>query len=340
MLNKILTIVVPTYNAEKYLRDNLESFCIKEILEDIEILIVNDGSEDNSLAIAEEYANQYPETYRVFSKQNGGHGSGINCGIQHASGKYFKVVDADDWVDQEPFVRLIHLLKKSESDIVYSGFLWVFDKGQKDRGHFEKKAEMKEPFKNVIYETEYLFDEIADKIYIKMHNMTIKTNILRDNNIKIDENCFYVDTEYITFPIPFVTTISFLQGFVYLYRIGSAQQSVSIEKMQKNEENYDRVLETLFEFYRKLGDSIPCSIPQRGYISHIIARVVAGKFKIMLSFPASRQKKRDLIIFDERLKTEYPEIYHGNINKPIMFLRKTKFLPYALVSKLVNKKYS
>lgn len=93
-MGKILTVVVPTYNAEKYLRDNLESFKIPELMEDLEILIVNDGSTDHSLEIAEEYVRQYPDTYRVITKENGGHGSGINCGIANARGTYFKVVDA------------------------------------------------------------------------------------------------------------------------------------------------------------------------------------------------------------------------------------------------------
>lgn len=103
-MGKILTVVVPTYNAEKYLRDNLESFKIPELMEDLEILIVNDGSTDHSLEIAEEYVRQYPDTYRVITKENGGHGSGINCGIANARGTYFKVVDAGDWVGEKAFV--------------------------------------------------------------------------------------------------------------------------------------------------------------------------------------------------------------------------------------------
>ena len=84
---KVLTVVVPTYNAEKYLRDNLESFLIKPIMDELEILIINDGSTDGSLDIAMEYVRQYPATFCVISKENGGHGSGINCGIKHAHGK-------------------------------------------------------------------------------------------------------------------------------------------------------------------------------------------------------------------------------------------------------------
>lgn len=134
-MEKILTVVVPTYNAEKYLRDNLESFEIPELMQDIEILIVNDGSTDHSLEIAREYAERYPDTYRVITKENGGHGSGINCGIEHALGTYFKVVDADDWVGKEAFVSLVRTLKTSDADVVYSGFLWTYDNGEADKNH-------------------------------------------------------------------------------------------------------------------------------------------------------------------------------------------------------------
>ena len=86
VMGKILTIVVPTYNAEKYLRDNLESFEIPELMQDIEVLIINDGSTDHSVDIAREYEARYPDTYRVITKENGGHGSGINCGVAQARG--------------------------------------------------------------------------------------------------------------------------------------------------------------------------------------------------------------------------------------------------------------
>lgn len=278
-MRKILTITVPTYNAERYLRDNLDSFCIPELLNDLEILIINDGSIDGSAAIAEEYVQRFPETYRVITKENGGHGSGINTGIRYATGKYFKVVDADDWVEKEAFIRLVQTLKEKDSDIVSSGFYWVYDEGQKNKTEFLRKKEMKIPFKDVEYQKEYVFDEIADRIYIKMHNMTVKTEILKKHNIKVDEHCYYVDTEYITYPIPYVKTICFVEEFVYMYRLGRQGQSVSIEKMQYNEKNYDRVIASLVGFYNRLCDENTCSVEKRNYIARIIARVVAGKIK-------------------------------------------------------------
>ena len=121
-MGKILTVVVPTYNAEKYLRDNLESFKIPELMEDLEILIVNDGSTDHSLEIAEEYVRQYPDTYRVITKENGGHGSAINAGTAAAVGRYLKVIDADDWVVTENLKELVDKLAVCTADVVLNPY--------------------------------------------------------------------------------------------------------------------------------------------------------------------------------------------------------------------------
>lgn len=338
-MEKILTIVVPTYNAEKYLKDNLDSFCIPELLSDLEVLVINDGSTDRSADIVEEYVRRYPDTYKLITKKNGGHGSGINTGILNATGKYFKVVDADDWVEKEPFMSLVETLRSSKSDIVASGFYWVYDEGQKDKRKFTRKAEMEVPFVGVDYGKEYSFDEIADRIYIKMHHMTIRTAILRECEIKIDENCYYVDTEYITYPIPYVETIRFVDGFVYMYRLGRQGQSVSIEKMQSNEKNYDKVIESLLSFYAGLESEPLCVQKKKQYIARIIARVVAGKIKIMLSFPASSSKKTTLMMFDKYLKSSYPAVYHSNINMSLKILRRTHYLLYTIASVLVRLKY-
>lgn len=154
-------------------------------------------------------------------------------------------------------------LRICDSDIVYSGFYWVYDEGQYDKREFRKTAEMKRPFKNVDYYREYAFDEIADQLYIKMHSMTIRTDILKKENIVIDEHCYYVDMEYILYPIPYVKTISFINEFVYMYRLGNVGQSVSIEKMQRNEQNFNHVFSSLLTFYNKLGKEIVCTKEKR-----------------------------------------------------------------------------
>ena len=204
---------------------------------------------------------------------------------------------------------------------------------------FEKKAEFLIPFSGVSYKKEYEFDAIAHKLYIKMHNMTIRTSILKEHAIHIDEHCFYVDTEYISYPIPYVKTISFLEDFVYMYRIGNEGQSVSMEKMQRNERNFDKVLHSLLRFYDRLGKEIPCSQPKIKYLENLLARIAAGKYKIMLSQKASGEKKKQMTAFDQKLKKQYPGIYSANINPAVKLLRKSRFGLYRIACIMTKRKY-
>lgn len=331
-MEKLLTVVVPAYNAQKFLRKNLDSFCSTQILADIEILIINDGSTDNTRYIAEEYVNKYPNSFHVINKTNGGHGSGINTGIQSAQGYYFKVVDADDWVDTKALEVLVQALKFTRADVVYSGFLWAFETKSGGRSHYRMKAEIKKPFNGVLYNHLYKFDSIADRLYMKMHNMTIRTDILKSNNIQIDEHCYYVDLEFITYPIPYINTIFFLKDTVYYYRMGGHGQSVNLKKMQSNEENYNKVLESLLAFYSKLGSTYSCTEKKKAYIASIIARAVSGKIKIMLSFPRIYNKQRDLKDFEAYLVKKYPDIYYSNLNPAVAILRKSHYRLFSVAS--------
>lgn len=112
-MDKLLTVVIPSYNVEKFLNQTLDSFvCDESVMKKFEVIVVDDGSKDNTAKIGKEYADKYPDTFRVISKENGGHGSTINCGIRNAVGKYFKVVDGDDWVNTADFVKLVEELEK------------------------------------------------------------------------------------------------------------------------------------------------------------------------------------------------------------------------------------
>lgn len=319
-MSKLLTVVVPTYNVEKYIRQNLESFVVEEVMEDLEVLVVNDGSTDGSVNIAQEFATKYPNTFRVVNKENGGHGSTINLGIKEAKGKYFKVVDADDWVLKPGLIKLIEVLKVRKSDLVVANFYWY---------HQEKKTttiEIEEPFPNVIYQKEYRFEDVCKDMYVKMHGMTIKTELLRKIP-PIDEHCYYVDVEYVLFPILYVNTVTCIEDFVYMYRIGLSGQSMNINKMRKNQENFDRVLNRMLGFYSECKKQ-QIEPQKMQYIANYLARVVASRYKIFLSFPYSREVKKEMKEFDYNIKKEYPEIYKAVRQKAVLVLRKSRYLLY------------
>lgn len=337
-MGKTLTVTVPAYNADQWLEYNLNSLCLRDCLEDLEIIIVDDGSSDRTGAIADEYAKRFPDTVRVIHKENGGHGSGVNAGIREARGRYFKVVDSDDWVEEESFRELLRYLKTADDDIVSSGFLWARDNGSGYPATFPTAAEMKEPFAGVEYRKSYRFDEIAERLYLKIHNLTWRTAILQEYEITLDEHCYYVDNEFITYPIPYAESVSFLPDFVYRYRIDRAGQSMSWEKLQKNASNYDRVLEALLSFYE--SDPVQkSSREKRQYIANIIARVAAARIRIFLSLPAGKENKAALIRFDQGIKKNHPEIYRANINKAVAALRKSRYLLYGAAAAAVKEKY-
>ena len=321
--NKILTITVPAYKVEHYLNQCLASFLVEGILDDLEILVIDDGSPDQSRLIAETYQKSYPKSFRIISKENGGHGSAVNRGIAEATGKYFKVVDGDDWVEPEALANLVRWLKQMDSDLVVSNYLWVYEKtGQ-------KRPEMKEPFAGVQYYTEYRFEEICSKLYIKMHAMTIKTSILKLNHICLDEGCYYVDTEYITYPIPYIQTAFFIPDCVYMYRIGLNGQSVNIKSMQKHISDHLRVVRSLIGFYLKIyAETASVDNQRRFYIEGMINRVIASQFKIYLSFGPSRMWKQELIKFDQEIRNKSAVLYKGQHHKVVRILRSTNFIFY------------
>ncbi|MCM1157293.1 MAG: glycosyltransferase family 2 protein [Bacteroidales bacterium] len=329
-MEKLLTVIVPTYNVEQYIAQNLNSFAVPEVLEQLEVIVVSDGSTDNSVSIAGDFVKQYPSAYRIVEKENGGHGSAINRGIREAKGKYLKVVDADDWVLRDGLLRLMECLGQTDSDIVVSNFYWYH------HGTGKTSVEIKEPFAGVEYGKEYAFDKICREMYIKMHALTIKTEILKKIPA-IDEHCFYVDAEYVLFPVPYIRTVTCIEDFVYMYRIGLPGQSMDISKMQKNEENFDRVLKRLLDYYQewiKQG----LSKNRLSYMEQFLGRLVASRFKIFLSYPFDWEIQKKMRAFNRRIREDYPEIYRVIRNRAVKLLQYSDFRLYWLAQYTYKKK--
>ncbi|MDD2980778.1 MAG: glycosyltransferase family A protein [Hespellia sp.] len=335
-MKKILTVTIPSYNVEQYLNQTLDSFIEESIMEDIEVLIVDDGSKDTTAAIGREYESRYPGTFRVISKENGGHGSTINRGAAEASGTYFKVVDGDDWVNTKDFAALVQALKTCDADYVLTNYYEVNDQtGELTEKEFKrlKKGEMPP---NV-----YLsFEEVAAKMQIPMHALVIKTSILKDNQIRLDEHCFYVDVEYVLYPIPYVEKIAYFDLYVYMYRLAVTTQSVSIQGFQKHIQNHIDVIYHLTEFFEKYAatgvDPVKAS-----YIGKRIAQMVGDQVTIFMSYGAgSKWAKEEFIMFDQKLKGISSKIYElsGEESGALRMLRKTGFMGYGLIVKASMKR--
>lgn len=329
-MSKVLTITIPSYNVEKYLNQTLDSFFSEEILEDIEVLIVDDGSKDRTAEIGKEYEKKYPQTFRVISKENGGHGSTINRGIQEAKGVYFKVVDGDDWVHTEDFVKMVKGLKHCTAEYVITNYYEVNDvTGEKTPVDYSV-LNAKE---------EWTFEEAGKMKQIAMHALVIKTSVLKENQIRLDEHCFYVDVEYVLYPIPYVEKVQFLDVYVYMYRLAVTTQSVSIQGYQKHMQNHIDVilhLSKFFEDYRKNGTK-----EKIDYIGKRVAQMVGDQITIFMSFPETDQEiKKKFIAFDRELKAISQEIYRrsGEETGTLRLFRKVNFKGYQWIAKMCRKR--
>ncbi|MCI8584249.1 MAG: glycosyltransferase [Dorea sp.] len=333
-MEKILTITVPSYNVEKFLNQTLNSFIHDEILDDIEVLIVDDGSKDHTAEIGKEYEEKYPQSFRVISKENGGHGSTINRGIAEAKGRYFKVVDGDDWVNTEDFVRLIQKLKGCSADYVFTNYYEVND---------VTKEKNPVTFPGIRLNEEMPFHTIAKETKISMHAVVIETRILKEHNIRLDEHCFYVDVEYILYPIPYVEKVVYFDIYVYMYRLAQVGQSVSMQGYQKHMQNHIDVIMHVLDYienYKKTGKAEEDKVR---YMERRIGEMAHEQVDIFTSFPVNNKEiQKKFQDFDEALKKKSLTVYHetGEYSGMLRMLRKVKFWGYEAIvnlSKVRNK---
>lgn len=223
---KLITFTVPCYNSAAYM-----DHCIQTLLtagEDAEILLVDDGSTDETGAIADRYAAEYPNVVRAIHQENGGHGAGVNQGMQNATGLYFKVVDSDDWLDTEALAQLMEKLRRFEEPVDLILCNYVYE-------HVEDNSQRVVRYRKVL-PTDKVFgwDEVGRfnaTQFITMHAAVYRTEVLRKTGIRLPKHTFYVDNLYVYQPLPDVETLYYLDVDLYRYFIGRADQSVTEENL-------------------------------------------------------------------------------------------------------------
>lgn len=323
-MSKTLSIIVPSYNAEGYLCETIPTMLSISNLEKLEIVIVNDGSKDNTLTIANQLKERYPQTIIVIDKENGGHGSTINAGIKVATGKYFKVVDADDWVDSKNLSDLIEYLDTVDDDEVISPFIKVYmDTNSEETYSYNVRNSRKT----------YKYSEFLSEIneLPKMHSITVKTSILRDNNIEIDENCFYVDLEYNTFPMPYIKTISYFDKAVYRYRLGSPTQSVSMPSYIKNVKMHETVIFSLIDFYHSYPQATEI---EKLLLNKLIGEVITIHSNIYLAMDDVKLAKAKFLSFENKIKNKSIHLFNSVQGNKIRILRMSKYILFDFLSKV------
>lgn len=298
-MKKTLSVIIPSYNVQQYLDEAVTSYVKPYYDERLEVIIVNDGSTDDTEKIANRYQEQYPNIVKVISKANGGHGSTINEGIPYASGKYLKVIDGDDYINNAVLKHFLDFLDSTDADVVTNDKIEFLD-GKDIKKTFAFGTEK--------YGKIYSIEEINENWNFFIHRISIKTELMKQYMPKIDENCFYVDQEFIVYILSFVKTLISSDAVLYYYRLGNINQSVSAQNMFKRRDNLERVINSLLSFYSQFVDN-KMNRNVKNYINRRIAQQVNNYCSIVLSNPKSTEDDYRIVDdFLQRINRNYSEI--------------------------------
>ncbi len=335
---KLLSFAIPCYNSAAYMEK-----CIKSILpggESVEIIIVDDGStKDNTAQIADEYAKKYPTIIKAVHQENGGHGQAVNTGLAHATGRFFKVVDSDDWIDHKSYKKILDTLKsfseEDEPDMLIANY--VYEKV----GVKRKKVV---GYRNV-FPVEQMFgwDDIGHfKIdqYILMHSVIYKTQLLKDCGLQLPKHTFYVDNIFVFEPLPVVKKMYYIDTNFYRYFIGREDQSVNESVMISRIDQQLRVTRRMVDSF--LSENIQnekCYKYMRNYLR--IMMEISSIFLIISGTKEDLEKKKELWQYvKEKDKKLYKDLRYSilgySVNLPGRLGRKLSRTGYKVMNKLIG----
>lgn len=226
-----VSVIVPFYNVENYIERCLETL-VNQTLEDIEIILVNDGSKDNSKGIVQKYIKKYPEKIVYLEKENGGLSDARNYGIPYAKGEYIAFLDSDDYVEKDMYKTMYEIAKNEDSDMVECDFIWEYPNRKRvDTGS--------------IYKTK---KEMLEKIRVVAWNKLIKREILEKSQVRFPKGYRYEDVEFTYKLLPFLENVSFCKMPMvhYIQREGSITSSQN----ERTIEIFD-VLEHVIKYYKE-----------------------------------------------------------------------------------------
>ncbi len=302
---KLITFAVPCYNSAAYM-----DHCIQTLLaagDEAEIILVDDGSTDNTPSIADRYQEQYPEIVRVIHQPNGGHGEGVNQGMRNAQGLYYKVVDSDDWLDVVALKRVMDLLRSfveqgQELDLLICNYVY-----EHVADHTRKVIRYHHVFpENQIFGWNEMGHWKASQ-YLLMHSVIYRTQLLRDSGMVLPKHTFYVDNIFVYQPLPLVRTIYYMDEDLYRYFIGRDDQSVHESVMIRRVDQQVRVtrhmidstdLENVRQLSRKLFRYMNRYLGMMMMISHV--------FLLLDGSREAQTKRRDLWHY---LREQDPKAY-------------------------------
>lgn len=303
---KLLSIAVPCYNSEEYMKRCIDSLLVGG--EDVEILIVDDGStKDRTSEIADEYEVQYPTIVKAIHKENGGHGSAVNAGIKSATGLYFKVVDSDDWVDKDAYLKILDTLRElvggaKSLDMLVSNYVYEKE-GQKHKKVMHQRHTLP---KNTMF-TWSDCRRFKKGHYILMHSVIFRTKLLKECGLKLPEHTFYVDNLYVFEPLLFVKNMYYLDVNFYRYYIGRDDQSVNEKVMISRIDQQIKVNKLMIDYFVNKKSEIKKNKRLYQYMRNYleIIMTISSVMLIRSGTEENLEKKNDLWVYlkgkDKRL---------------------------------------
>ena len=317
---------------EAYLRQTLDSLIDERVIDELEVFVVDDGSTDRTLEIAQEYAAKYPDSIFAIHKENGGYGTTVNYSIAHASGKYFKLLDGDDWFDTEELVKLVTALRGIQDDLVFLPIRCVYENGAEE---YQPAVSPRDNIGNgnrVVLDEAYMTAGTAKRAY--------RTEVLKRSGLTLPPHRLYTDSLYCAIPLVFCETARYFDICVYCYRLGREGQSLNPSTRYHHAQDLRLLIEDLLAFYSEAKSK---KLRNLTYLEHQLESDYLLCLSSYLYAPVSK-KALDMIKECEKyVGSLAPEIYkleniHGRkIAIFIKLCRKTNYVAYWLL-KIVPKR--
>ncbi len=305
MQNKILTISIAAYNAHKYIDECISSLIGIKNFDKLDIIIVDDGSKDDTYNLAKVYEEKFPNSIKVIKKENGGWGSTINTSLKSAGGKYFKILDVDDRFYTSNLDEFIDYLDNSNTDIVSSPYSFYY-----------------------VGKDKY---EVINNYKYEMHSLTFRTAMLKGNNIIITEKCFYADVEVSLKGIKYAKSFTKFNKPIYIYSIGIGDQSISDNSFKKNINQHFTILKNLItNDYAEVMESDDFDeVIKNAYKSRLL-EMINKHYSILFKFSPNIENKQRIIDFDNWLKNASSSLYNECNLLRVKLFRKNNSL-YSII---------
>ena len=318
----VLTISIAAYNVGAYLKEGLDSL---KGVEGLEVLIINDGSTDDTARVAGAFVESDPDVFRLINKENGGYGSTVNRGVEESRGKYFKILDGDDWFDKSALQGLVDAMRVSDADLFFMPRAAHIAGGGVGISDFSSVAEG-------------VLDLRSEESVAGHWNIAVRTDKIKGALRPLPEHCLYTDMYFVLQCLAIGVTNKYYDRPVYCYRIGREGQSVSVENRIKHVDDLEKVIWLCTEFFEEKYPDLPDSniafFERRAFVYYL------NLFRTVLLGKASFSNRRRLISSDKKLANLSPRLYRLSAeSKRIRLGRAFGYMGYWVASCLSNKNW-